>query len=77
LDIESESDATPSFALRDIQWSVIVTFVYQLIDGEVRVDKIEYRKSDTPPRPTPAAQQGMTSPKPTPPRGAESVWSAA
>lgn len=28
----------------DIQGSVVVTYVYQLIDGEVRVEKIEYRK---------------------------------
>ncbi|KZO92989.1 Metallo-dependent phosphatase [Calocera viscosa TUFC12733] len=75
----AEGDATPSFALMDIQGSVIVTFVYQLVDGEVRVDKIEYRKA----APTPAATAagavpaGVTSPKPTPPRAAESVWSAA
>ena len=28
----------------DIQGPVVVTYVYQLIDGEVRVEKIEYRK---------------------------------
>lgn len=38
------SDPTPSFALMDIQGPVVVTYVYQLIDGEVRVEKIEYRK---------------------------------
>jgi len=37
-------DPTPSFALMDIQGPVVVTYVYQLIDGEVRVEKIEYRK---------------------------------
>ena len=30
-----ESEATPSFALMDIQGPVIVTYVYQLVDGEV------------------------------------------
>ncbi|KAG6866153.1 Vacuolar protein sorting-associated protein 29 [Blastosporella zonata] len=37
-------DPIPSFALMDIQGPVIVTYVYQLIDGEVRVEKIEWRK---------------------------------
>jgi len=35
----------PSFALLDIQGAVIVTYVYQLVDGEVKVEKIEYRKN--------------------------------
>ncbi|KAE8537786.1 hypothetical protein D1P53_005842 [Cryptococcus gattii VGV] len=39
-------EVTPSFALMDIQGSVIVTYVYQLVDGEVKVDKVEYRKPD-------------------------------
>lgn len=30
-----DSDATPSFALMDVQGPVIVTYVYQLVDGEV------------------------------------------
>jgi hypothetical protein len=29
------SDATPSFALMDVQGPVIVTYVYQLVEGEV------------------------------------------
>ena len=29
----------------DIQGPVVVTYVYQLIEGEVRVEKIEYRKN--------------------------------
>lgn len=28
----------------DIQGPVVVTYVYQLIEGEVRVEKIEWRK---------------------------------
>ena len=35
---------TPSFALLDIQGPVVTTYVYQLIEGEVRVEKIEYRR---------------------------------
>ncbi len=30
------SEATPSFALMDIQGPVVVTYVYQLVEGEVR-----------------------------------------
>ncbi|EKM77465.1 hypothetical protein AGABI1DRAFT_115087 [Agaricus bisporus var. burnettii JB137-S8] len=37
-------DPIPSFALLDIQGPIVVTYVYQLIDGEVRVEKIEWRK---------------------------------
>ena len=32
----------------DIQGSVVVTYVYQFIDGEVRVEKIEWRKESEP-----------------------------
>jgi hypothetical protein len=37
------SEPIPSFALLDIQGPIVTTYVYQLIDGEVRVEKIEYR----------------------------------
>lgn len=37
-------DPIPSFALMDIQGAVVVTYLYQLVDGEVRVEKIEWRK---------------------------------
>jgi len=40
-------EATPSFALMDIQGPVVVTYVYQLVEGEVRVEKIEYRKPES------------------------------
>lgn len=43
-------DPTPSFALMDIQGPVVVTYVYSLVDGEVRVGKVEYRKSAEPPK---------------------------
>lgn len=29
----------------DIQSSTVVTYVYQLIDDEVKVDRIEYKKA--------------------------------
>jgi vacuolar protein sorting-associated protein 29 len=38
------SPVIPSFALLDIQGPVVTTYVYQLIEGEVRVEKIEYRR---------------------------------
>lgn len=71
----SASDPTPSFALMDIQGSVVVTYVYQLIEGEVRVEKIEWRKEQEPaiaaPRST-VMPQNMPSPT-TSPQGS-SVW---
>jgi vacuolar protein sorting-associated protein 29 len=45
------SDPVPSFALLDIQGPIVVTYVYQLIDGEVRVEKIEWRKEQENPVP--------------------------
>lgn len=30
----------------DIQGPVVVTYVYQLIEGEVRVEKVEWRKEN-------------------------------
>merc|ERR1712136_229617 len=39
-----ESDTTPSFVLLDIQSSTVVTYIYQLIAGDVRVERIEYKK---------------------------------
>ncbi|KAF8479368.1 Metallo-dependent phosphatase-like protein [Gautieria morchelliformis] len=40
----SNDPVIPSFALLDIQGPVVTTYVYQLIEGEVRVEKIEYRR---------------------------------
>ena len=40
-----DSDITPSFILMDIQSATVVTYVYQLVDGEVKVDRIEFKKS--------------------------------
>ena len=39
-----EAEIIPSFILMDIQSSTVVTYVYQLIDEEVKVDRIEYKK---------------------------------
>lgn len=53
----------------DIQGPVVVTYVYQLIDGEVRVEKIEYRKEaevlKDAPRSTVMPQSIPSSPTPT------------
>ena len=38
---------TPSFVLMDIQQSTVVTYVYQLIGEEVKVERIEYKKNAT------------------------------
>ncbi|CEI88293.1 hypothetical protein G6F70_004993 [Rhizopus microsporus] len=43
--IPDTSDPIPSFVLMDIQGSNIVTYVYKLVDNEVKVEKIEYKKS--------------------------------
>ena len=71
------SEPTPSFALMDIQGSVVVTYVYQLIEGEVRVEKIEWRKeAETAPVPRsnvlPQSIPSPSIPGSPPPGGA--VW---
>lgn len=40
-----DSDLTPSFILMDIQSATVVTYVYQLINDEVKVERIEFRKT--------------------------------
>ncbi|KAG5365858.1 Vacuolar protein sorting-associated protein 29 [Yarrowia sp. B02] len=42
--VTEPSEAIPSFCLLDIQGSVCVLYVYMYIDGDVKVDKISYRK---------------------------------
>jgi len=39
-----QKHVVPSFVLMDIQSSTVVTYVYQLIDNEVKVERIEYKK---------------------------------
>lgn len=38
------SNIVPSFVLMDIQAGTIVTYVYQLIKDDVKVERIEYKK---------------------------------
>lgn len=40
-----EPNVIPSFVLMDIQSSTVVTYVYQLVGEEVKVERIEYKKS--------------------------------
>ena len=40
------SDIIPTFVLMDVQGAKIITYVYQLRDGEVKVDKMEYLKPE-------------------------------
>jgi vacuolar protein sorting-associated protein 29 len=56
----------------DIQGPVVVTYVYQLIEGEVRVEKIEWRKEDEVP-PARSAAPPIGSPTPGSPQPA-GVW---
>lgn len=41
---EGPKDPIPSFCLLDIQGAVCVLYIYSHVDGEVKVDKISYRK---------------------------------
>ena len=41
----SFSSVTPSFVLLDIQQATVVAYVYQLIGEDVKVERIEYKKS--------------------------------
>ncbi|ORZ19900.1 vacuolar protein sorting-associated protein 29-like protein [Absidia repens] len=41
-------DVVPSFVLMDIQGNSVVTYVYKLIDDEVKVEKLEYKKNADP-----------------------------
>lgn len=52
---DESRDATPSFALLDVQGPVIVTYVYQLVDGEVCSSPIS--------RPTPRCLWACRSPQ--------------
>ncbi|XP_020541161.1 vacuolar protein sorting-associated protein 29 isoform X2 [Jatropha curcas] len=38
-------DTNPSFVLMDIDGLRVVVYVYELIDGEVKVDKIDFKKT--------------------------------
>lgn len=59
----------------DIQGPVVVTYLYQLVDGEVRVEKIEWRKELEPVREAPkSATLPQAVPTSPPPGQAQSVW---
>ncbi|KAI9492844.1 vacuolar protein sorting-associated protein 29-like protein [Zychaea mexicana] len=45
--IPDSAEPIPSFVLMDIQASVVVTYVYKLVDGEVKVEKLEFRKGES------------------------------
>ncbi|XP_033098646.1 vacuolar protein sorting-associated protein 29 [Antedon mediterranea] len=40
-----ESNIVPAFVLLDIQAATVVTYVYQLIGDDVKVERIEYKKN--------------------------------
>ncbi len=42
---DPEEGSPPSFILMDIQSGTVVTYVYQLIDDEVKVERIEFKKA--------------------------------
>lgn len=63
----------------DIQGPVVVTYVYQLIEGEVRVEKIEWRKEVEPVAPKAQdATKNVSLPQGIPtspgPQVGQSVW---
>lgn len=39
-------EVTPTFVLMDIQGTHVITYVYQLRAGDVKVDKMEYVKPE-------------------------------
>ncbi|NWH62707.1 VPS29 protein, partial [Geococcyx californianus] len=39
-----ETNIIPSFVLMDIQASTVVTYVYRLIEDDVKVERIEFKK---------------------------------
>ncbi|GFR52358.1 hypothetical protein Agub_g14915 [Astrephomene gubernaculifera] len=45
----SSPPPTPSFVLMDLDGSKVTVYVYQLVEGEVRVEKIDYAKGATQP----------------------------
>lgn len=42
---DNASPIIPSFVLMDIQQATVITYVYQLIGDEVKVERIEYKKN--------------------------------
>lgn len=44
LSSPSNRNPTPSFALMDVNKNTATVYVYELVDGEIKVDKVEYVK---------------------------------
>ncbi|SAL95925.1 hypothetical protein [Absidia glauca] len=42
---DNADGVVPSFVLMDIQGNSVVTYVYKLVDDEVKVEKLEYKKN--------------------------------
>jgi vacuolar protein sorting-associated protein 29 len=40
-----DDQVVPSFILMDIQSGTVVTYVYQLVDDEVKVERIEFKRA--------------------------------
>jgi vacuolar protein sorting-associated protein 29 len=59
----------------DIQGPVVVTYVYRLVEGEVRVEKVEYRKDADAFTQREAAPRSTALPQAIPGTGqTQSVW---
>ncbi|KAJ3127324.1 Vacuolar protein sorting-associated protein 29 [Nowakowskiella sp. JEL0407] len=41
---EYSTETTPSFVLMDVQETTVTMYVYQIVDGEVKVEKLDYAK---------------------------------
>lgn len=39
-----DTSTQPSFVLMDLQGATVVMYVYQLVDGEVKVEKLDFTK---------------------------------
>lgn len=44
--VEDDEKIVPSFVLMDVQGAVLILYVYRIFDGEVRVEKMQYRKPE-------------------------------
>ncbi|KAL4002790.1 Vacuolar protein sorting-associated protein 29 [Acanthocheilonema viteae] len=40
-----QSDVIPSFALLDVQIGTLITYLYQLVDDQVKVERVQFSKS--------------------------------
>ncbi|VDK85618.1 unnamed protein product [Onchocerca ochengi] len=42
-----QSDVIPSFALLDVQVGTLITYLYRLIDDQVKVERVQFSKPTT------------------------------